>query len=310
MRPPSRAGPRRPGRSWRCGCGTTPSRAAGRWATRAPPQAVDRLLADLGRLRDRLRPARRRRARCSPPSALDVPPALPRAARPALGRPTATPATPSSPTTPRPPAPPPRRPRRRWPTSTATPWRARRGRSGPRPATTCGRPPAGWPTPPTCRPSARPSPAGRTPSRRSSPSIGLAEPVGEVVAHSCSMALGNKGATWLQTGELVTNPYMGQMMPRCSTGVEVVWDGPPEPPADAPDPSTVPDAFRRQLAGLWAAYLDAQRRPGRRRPGGGRPGRRGAGRGAGIDRRRRASTPAPATPGTASGPTSGRRSTG
>lgn len=89
-------------------------------------------------------------------------------------------------------------------------------------------------------------------------SIGLAEPVGPVVAHSCSMALDNTGAFWLQSGAEVKNPYMGQMMPRCTTGVEVVWDGPPPPPADLAGTSSIPDGFRRQLAGLWDAYLELQ----------------------------------------------------
>ncbi|WP_197446941.1 efflux RND transporter periplasmic adaptor subunit [Tautonia plasticadhaerens] len=89
-------------------------------------------------------------------------------------------------------------------------------------------------------------------------SIGLAGPVGTVVAHSCSMALDDAGASWLQSGEEVRNPYMGQRMPRCTTGVEVVWDGPPPPAPVEAAPANIPDGFRRQLAGLWDAYLDLQ----------------------------------------------------
>ena len=90
-------------------------------------------------------------------------------------------------------------------------------------------------------------------------SIGLAEPVGTVFEHSCSMALENTGATWLQTGEQVRNPYMGQMMPRCSTGLEVAWDGPPEPSTGSVPPlAAVSDSFRSRLGDLWDAYLGAQ----------------------------------------------------
>ena len=58
-------------------------------------------------------------------------------------------------------------------------------------------------------------------------SIGMPSEVEKVYEHTCAMALANRGASWLQTGELVNNPYMGQKMPRCSTGVKIAWDSPP-----------------------------------------------------------------------------------
>jgi Cu(I)/Ag(I) efflux system membrane fusion protein len=38
----------------------------------------------------------------------------------------------------------------------------------------------------------------------------------------CSMANGNRGATWLQKDDKPLNPYMGQRMPRCADGSEVI----------------------------------------------------------------------------------------
>ena len=68
-------------------------------------------------------------------------------------------------------------------------------------------------------------------------SIGLPESVGKVYERSCSMALDNAGASWLQAGEAVRNPYLGRKMPECSTGVRVAWEGAEDRPLDASDPS-------------------------------------------------------------------------
>ena len=53
-------------------------------------------------------------------------------------------------------------------------------------------------------------------------SFGPPEPTETVYRHECSMAFGNRGASWLQSGKEARNPYMGQRMPRCTTGVEVI----------------------------------------------------------------------------------------
>lgn len=40
----------------------------------------------------------------------------------------------------------------------------------------------------------------------------------------CPMAFDNRGALWLQDSENMTNPYFGEMMPKCGIINEIIWD--------------------------------------------------------------------------------------
>jgi Cu(I)/Ag(I) efflux system membrane fusion protein len=88
-------------------------------------------------------------------------------------------------------------------------------------------------------------------------SFGLPESAGPIHQHFCSMAFDNRGATWLQAGGAVRNPYFGAEMLTCATDTAVIWDGPPDGEVDA-IPLEVPPGFLEQLGTLWDAYLDAQ----------------------------------------------------
>ena len=65
----------------------------------------------------------------------------------------------------------------------------------------------------------------------------------------CTMALDYGGGHWLQWGEEIANPYFGSARPLCG---ELIATFKSQAPLD------VPDAFRRQLAGLYGAYLQVQ----------------------------------------------------
>ena len=65
----------------------------------------------------------------------------------------------------------------------------------------------------------------------------------------CPMALGAKGADWLQATDQVHNPYYGQAMLACGE-VKTVYE--------SQAPLEIPAPFRAQLNGIYDAYLDLQ----------------------------------------------------
>ncbi len=65
----------------------------------------------------------------------------------------------------------------------------------------------------------------------------------------CPMALDAKGADWLQTSEQIRNPYYGPAMLGCGDRVATY---------ESQAPLDVPDEFRRQLGGVYEAYLQLQ----------------------------------------------------
>jgi Cu(I)/Ag(I) efflux system membrane fusion protein len=89
-------------------------------------------------------------------------------------------------------------------------------------------------------------------------SFGLPESAGPIHQHFCAMAFDNRGAAWLQAGGEVRNPYFGAEMLACATDTEVIWDGPPDGGGGPGLPVEAPPGFLEQIGILWDAYLDAQ----------------------------------------------------
>ena len=72
---------------------------------------------------------------------------------------------------------------------------------------------------------------------------------GRVYRVHCPMALDAKGGDWLQVSDEVRNPYYGPAMLGCGDRVATY---------ESQAPLDVPDAFRKQLTGLYDAYLQLQ----------------------------------------------------
>lgn len=84
--------------------------------------------------------------------------------------------------------------------------------------------------------------------------ISLAEGFGHVLPDplhrvQCPMAFKGQGAGWLQTSDVVRNPYYGARMLKCGEHVTTYA---------SQAPLQVPSQFRQQLSGVYTAYLELQ----------------------------------------------------
>ncbi len=86
-------------------------------------------------------------------------------------------------------------------------------------------------------------------------SFGLAETSGPVYQLYCSMAFDFRGASWLQAGDEVRNPYFGETMLECANEVSLFWE-PPSENLQEPQAADVPEPFLGQMDRLWDAYLE------------------------------------------------------